>query len=147
MKIIAAALVSTLLIGSAYAQTAAQADGAYPATSAKRDSGVETHIKDLHAKLKITAEEESQWKTVAVAMHENAHEIDRAVDKRESLMHNASAIDDLNAYGDIAQAHADAVKKLSAAFAPLYASMSDSQKKVADDVFMQRSKTTVQAMK
>jgi hypothetical protein len=45
----------------------------------------------------------------------------------------------LNAYGDIVQAHADAIKKLSAVFAPLYASMSDDQKMVADDVFAQRT--------
>jgi hypothetical protein len=136
-------LVSTFLIGgAAYAQTAGQADGAYPSTKASANHDkVEMHIKDLHAQLKITPAEEGQWATVAKTMHENAHEIDRAVDKRESMMAKATAIDDLNAYGDVAQAHADAVKRLSAAFAPLYASMPDSQKKLADEVFMQRGKT------
>jgi protein CpxP len=143
MKIITAVLASTLLIGSAaIAQTAAQANGAYPSTKAPASHDkVEMHIKDLHAKLKINASEEGQWAAVAKVMHENAHEIDTAVEKRESLRDNASAIDDLNAYGDIAQVHTDAVKKLSAAFAPLYTSMPDSQKKLADQVFMQRGKT------
>jgi protein CpxP len=72
-------------------------------------------------------------------MRDNAKDLDAAIDKREANIGAATAIDDLNAYADIAQAHADAVKKLSAAFSPLYAAMSDDQKKVADEVFAQRA--------
>jgi hypothetical protein len=97
--------------------------------------GVESHIKDLHAQLHITAAEEPQWAAVAKAMRHSATETDKATDKREALVNSANAIDNLNAYGDIAQAHADGVKRLAAAFAPLYASMSDDQKKEADAVF------------
>ena len=140
MKLFVAALTSTLLIGSAYAATAAVAAPSTPiASNAQRDAKVENHVKDLHAKLKITAAEETQWSAVAKVMHDNADEIDTVIDKRETLA-SPTAIDDLNAYGDIAQAHADAVKKLATAFAPLYASMSDEQKKVADSVFLQNQK-------
>lgn len=147
MKIIAAVLASTILIGGAYAQSPASSSAAPTSlnasphammkSDANREMKVERHIKDLHAKLKITPAEETQWAAVAKAMHDNAVELDKAIDNREAIIDNATAIDDLNAYADIAQAHADAVKNLSTVFAPLYASMSDDQKKVADKVFAQ----------
>jgi len=159
MKRYFVALASTVLITSAYAQTSAPASSAAAGTNAtmtssadkgdaKRDAGNEKHIKDLHAKLKITAAEETLWANVATTMRSNTKDIDAIVDKRESSIATATAIDDLNAYGAIAQAHADSVKKLSSAFAPLYAAMPDAQKKVADEVFTQRgnmSKKTAQA--
>jgi len=148
MKTIVAVLASTFLITGAYAQSPARSAGAPPSpdasttammkSDAKRDTKVETHIKDLHAKLKITPAEESQWAAVVQTMRDNANELDKAIDKRKAIVNNATAIDDLNAYGDIAQAHADGVKKLSTAFSPLYASMSDDQKKVADELFGHR---------
>jgi uncharacterized membrane-anchored protein len=99
---------------------------------------VDKHIKELHAKLKITADEETQWDAVAKVMHENATQLDEVIDKRKANISTATAVDDLNAYADIAQAHADGVRKLSEAFSPLYASMPDDQKKVADGVFLHR---------
>jgi len=138
-----AAFVSTMLISGAYAQTAA-APAASPVkaaavkSDAKRDASNEKHIKDLHAKLQITAAEETLWGTVADTMRANTKAVDMVVDKREAAVSSATAIDDLNAYAEIAQSHADSVKKLSVAFAPLYAAMPDAQKKVADAVFTQR---------
>ena len=153
MKKLAIALASTLLITSAYAKSPVPASASASASTkasvaesnadpmrpnSKRDANNEKHIKDLHDKLKITAAEETLWSTVAQTMRDNVTEIDKAVDKRESLIGTASAIDDLNAYANVAQAHADSVKKLALVFAPLYAAMSDAQKKLADEVFLQR---------
>jgi hypothetical protein len=155
MKKLAVAIVSTLLIGGAYAQTpAATTPNAMSNTSAtppadksdaKRDAKNEKHIKDLHAKLKITAGQEALWTPVAQTMRDNIAEIDKAVDKREAAISTATAIDDLNAYANVAQAHADSVKKLAAVFGPLYAAMPDAQKKIADDVFIQRGHNDVHA--
>ena len=148
MKTIVAVLASTLLFGNAFAQTPAasappSATNASPAAmanaDAKRDMRVEKHITDLHAKLKITSAEETQWAVVAKTMRDSASELDSAIDKRKAMMKNATAIDDLNAYGEIAQAHANSVKNLSVAFSPLYASMTDDQKKLADEVFARRA--------
>jgi protein CpxP len=143
MKPIVAILASAIVVCSAFtaspahsASTAAAPDPA--AADAKRSLGVEKHIKDMHAKLKITPAEESQWAAVAQTMRDSALELDKAIDKRESIVGSAPALDNLNAYGDIAQAHADGVKKLAAAFSPLYAAMPDDQKKLADDVFAHR---------
>jgi hypothetical protein len=46
-----------------------------------------------------------------------------------------SAVDDLKSYGEITDAHANGIKKLTPVFADLYASMSDVQKKEADNLF------------
>jgi hypothetical protein len=106
---------------------------------AKRNAQVEKHIAALHGTLKITPAEESQWANVAQTMRGSAIELDKAIDKRAAIVDNASAVDNLKAYGEIAQAHVDSVKKLAAAFSPLYASMPDDQKKIADEVFAQRA--------
>jgi hypothetical protein len=146
MKMIVAALLTSFAFGAALAQaqnpeanSSANASGAAMANSdAKRDAAVEKHIKELHATLKITSAEEPQWNEVAQTMRENARDLDRAIDKRDANVANATAIDDLNAYADIAQAHANGVKKLASAFAGLYSAMSDGQKKEANEVFSHR---------
>jgi hypothetical protein len=150
MKVIAAVLTSTLLMGAVCAQSPDPAtSSAMMKSDAKREAAVEKHIKALHASLKITAAEESQWANVAQTMRSSAKELDSAIDKRKASRNSATAVDNLKAYGDIAQAHVDSVKKLAAAFGPLYSSMSDDQKKLADEVFAQRGhaeKKVTQAM-
>lgn len=148
MKAIVAVLVSTFAFGAAVAQTPDQpassntsADtsrSAMAAADAKRDGAVEKHIKALYVAFKITAAQESQWHDVAATMRENAKALDRAIDKRAANSASATAIDDLNSYADIAQVHANGVKKLASAFSGLYAAMSDDQKKAADEVFTHR---------
>ena len=146
MKIVVATLIaSAFLIGGAYAQSP------YMNTSTTRtvkaqpnhSAEVERHIKELHAKLKITPAEESQWETVAQTMRDNASEMDSAIEKRQASVNNGTAIDDLNSYGEVVQTHADAIKKLATAFSTLYDSMPTEQRKVADDLFAQRVGTKV----
>jgi protein CpxP len=149
MKAIVAVLISTFAFGTALAQTPNQSASPPPsadasrsgmaASNAKRDGAVEKHITQLRAELKITPAEESQWKEVVETMRENAKDLDRAIDKRTANAASATAIDDLNAYADIAQAHAKGVKKLANAFSGLYSVMSDDQKKEADEVFSHRN--------
>jgi hypothetical protein len=143
MKTIVKLVASTLLISSAFALSPAYADAtpssaAMSKEDANRSMNVDKHIAKLHEKLKITPDEESQWAVVVDAMHNNANDMDYAIDKREGLRSDSTAIADLDAYGDIAQAHADGIRNLSAAFAPLYDSMSYDQKKIADEVFLHR---------
>jgi len=106
-----------------------------PTKTSKRMSGVEARIKSLHARLKITAAQEPQWQPVAEAMRDNAATMEKLVSERNAKVKTMTAVDNLQTYSDIAQAHADGLKKLVSAFDPLYASMSDAQKKVADAVF------------
>lgn len=129
MKVIVAMLVSTVVFGAALAQSSADA---------KRDAAVEQRIMELHAQLKITPSEEAQWTQVAVTMRENARNLDQVIDRRDATVASATAIDNLYSYADIAQAHANGVRKLAGAFSGLYAVMSDSQKRLADVVFNHR---------
>jgi protein CpxP len=112
-------------------KTAATTD----ATQTKGET-VEQRITNLHAALKITAEEETQWNGVAQAMRENATAMDKLVaEKRTSPPQNMSAVEDLKTYQLFAQAHVDGLKNLISAFGTLYNAMPDAQKKVADGVF------------
>jgi hypothetical protein len=72
-------------------------------------------------------------------MRENARDLDEAMDKREAAADGATAIDNLNSYADVAQAHADGVRKLAKAFSGLYSSMSVDQQKLADEQFGHRT--------
>lgn len=96
---------------------------------------VEARIKALHANLKITAAQEPQWTTVAQVMRDNAKAIEAISDQRTKNIKTMNAVDDLRSYETLAEAHADGLKKLVAAFQPLYDSMSADQKKNADAVF------------
>jgi len=148
MKAIAAVLASTFVFGVAGAQmsdpSTNQRASAEPPSSAmanadtKRDAAVEKHIDQLRAKLKITAVQEAQWNEVAATMRANAKDMDRAIDKRMAIAETATAVDDLKAYEDIAQTHANGVRKLTDAFSGLYSTMSDEQKKAADEAFSHR---------
>jgi protein CpxP len=146
MKLIIAVLVSTFAFGSAIAQSpetsATPRANATPAAMMKADvkheDAVERRITDLHSKLKITPAEESQWKEVAETMRENAKDMDKAIDKRSASLATATAVDDLNSYAEIAQAHANGVKKLAKSFSGLYSMMTDDQKKEADEIFSHR---------
>ena len=95
----------------------------------------EMRIKDMHAKLKISSAQEEQWTKVAQTMRDNAKTMDALTQARVDNEKNMNAVDDLKSYGEITDAHADGIKKLTPVFATLYASMSDAQKKEADTMF------------
>lgn len=95
----------------------------------------ELRIKDMHAKLKITAAQEDQWGKVAQVMRDDAKTMDGLTEARFEHAKDMTAVDDLTSYGEIASAHADGIKKLTPVFAALYSAMSDSQKSEADILF------------
>ncbi|MGH6996396.1 MAG: Spy/CpxP family protein refolding chaperone, partial [Stellaceae bacterium] len=86
-------------------------------------------------RLKITAAQEPQWQQVAQVMRDNAAQMEQMVKERDAKLKTMTAVDNLQTYSDVAQAHADGLKKLVPVFDTLYGSMSDAQKKVADAVF------------
>jgi protein CpxP len=95
----------------------------------------ELRIHDMHAKLKITAQQETQWEQVATVMRDDAKTMDALTQTRFEHAKNMTAVDDLNSYGEIAAAHADGIKKLTPVFSALYSNMSDAQQKEADMLF------------
>jgi Spy/CpxP family protein refolding chaperone len=96
---------------------------------------VEEHIKKLHDKLKITADQETQWGVVAQTMRDNESAIHALIEERHANAKSLNAVEDLESYEKIADEHADGLKKLIPAFKTLYDAMSDDQKKNADTVF------------
>ena len=125
-----------MLPSAAPAQTAPPAAPAAKAMPAP--DRVEARIKSLHQQLGITAAQEPQWQAVADVMRDNAKTTGALIGQREANAKTMTAIDDLNAYAAIADAHAAGIKKLIPAFSALYATMSDAQKKNADAVFSHR---------
>jgi hypothetical protein len=98
---------------------------------------VEQRIKTLHDKLKITSDQESEWGDVAQAMRDNETALSQLIAERHQNAGTQNAVEDLQSYQKITQAHADGLGKLIPAFETLYNDMSDSQKKNADQVFGQ----------
>ena len=110
------------------------------ARSGSHDDRVETRIKELHRKLKITAAQESQWNAFAEVMRDNAEAVDAVLKERSENLHAMNAVEDLRSYQRLADAHADGLKKLVPAFEALYNTMSDDQKKNADAEFGKHEK-------
>ena len=100
---------------------------------------VEARIKELHAKLNITQAQEGRWTNVTQVMRDNAQAMDALIKARADNAKTMTAVDDLKAYSDIAEAHAAGLKKFVPVFEAFYASMSDAQKKNADTIFRNRS--------
>jgi periplasmic protein CpxP/Spy len=113
----------------------AQADTTAKAKTRKpRAERVEDRIKSLHDQLKITPAQEQQWSAVAQAMRDGAQSMDAAIKQRIEAR-GSSAVDELKAYEGIIDAHAQEVQKLIPPFQALYDTMSDDQKKTADELF------------
>jgi protein CpxP len=117
------------------AQDAHKSADAKAATDTKGET-VEARITKLHTDLKITADEQSKWDSVAQTMRDNAASMDKLVAaKRSQDPKTLTAVDDLNNYQEFAQAHLGGLKDLTSSFKALYDSMPDAQKKNADQVF------------
>jgi hypothetical protein len=108
--------------------------------SRSQEDRVETRIKDLHSKLKITGVQEAQWNAFAEVMRDNAQTVDAVLKERSENLHAMNALDDLRSYQKLADAHADGLKRLVPAFEALYNLMSEDQKKTADVVFAEHEK-------
>jgi len=118
--IAAAALVATMAFAPALT---------FAADKDVHEDRVEMRIKDMHAKLKITTAQEAQWAKVAQVMRDDAKTMDTLTQTRMDHAKDMTAVDDLKSYGEITDAHADGIKKLTPVFADLYGGMSDAQKK------------------
>jgi protein CpxP len=127
--------VARTVAAAALAATIAFAPSSVLAAKASHEDRVEMRIKDMHAKLDITASQEDQWTRVAEVMRDNAKAMDALTKARHEHARTMTAVDDLISYGEITDAHADGIKKLTPVFASLYAEMSDDQKTEADTLF------------
>lgn len=101
-------------------------------TAAQR---VEEHIKELHAQLRITAAEQPQWDQFAAIMRDNARDMDQEFMQRAEQYPTMNAVQNMQSYEKIADAHSQHLQKLVPAFQNLYNAMPDQQKQLADQAF------------
>ena len=128
----------------AFAATAPAAS-AKPAVHQSQESTVEQRLADLHAKLQITAAQQTQWEPFAQVMRANATGIDEAFQTRVKALPGMTAADNVKSYAVITEEHAKEMQKLVPVFQTLYDTMSDSQKHVADQVFRADAKNSAPA--
>lgn len=133
LVVLACALAANGVFAQASAPAAASAAAVSPA--ARHEARVEERIAYLHKQLKITPEQETQWKAFADAMREDGETMGKLFAQRVKGVESESALDNMRSYAELTQAHADGTKKLVAAFEPLYASFSAQQKQLADTTF------------
>lgn len=132
--------VAALLVMASLASVPAFAQDAAGGKSA----GLETRISSLHEQLKITPGQEKKWDAVAKTMRHDSEESRGLVEAKRKDEANLTAVADLNAYAEIAEAHAKHAKHLAKVFASLYDSMTDDQKKVADEVFRKHKRDSAE---
>ncbi|WP_338642150.1 Spy/CpxP family protein refolding chaperone [Burkholderia pyrrocinia] len=132
---IAVFLALTAFANPASAASPAQTQAPASAMTVATQDRIDTRINNLHDRLQITAAQEELWRKVAQVMRDNAGTMDSLRQARTSHADSMSAIDDLKSYGQVADAHADGIRKLTPAFQALYDSMSEAQKKNADLIF------------
>jgi protein CpxP len=140
---------SAAVVGSAGFSTAhalAQTDAASGAVDTQSSAaqrgeqraGIDALIDHLHDSLKITAEQEPLWHGVTEVMRENAATMSRLAQERAEHSQTATALDDLQSYAEISEAHAAGTKRMILVFQALYDGMSPGQKKAADAEFRGR---------
>jgi len=105
---------------------------------------VETHIKQLYAQLRITPAEQPQWEQFAQVMRDNARDMDKAFVQRAQQFPTMSAVQNMQSYQQLAEAHAQHLQKLVPAFDNLYNVMPDQQKQLTDQVFRANAETNAQ---
>ena len=96
---------------------------------------VDGRIAYLKAELKITPAQEPQFDRVAQAMRESAQSMDQAMQQmRGNKDQPKNAVERLEARQQFAALRAQQSQRFLDAFKPLYASLSDDQKKAADEM-------------
>jgi periplasmic protein CpxP/Spy len=119
--------------------TAAPSSTEGPALPKDIQAKVEAHIKQLHAQLKITPNEENDWNQFADVMRTNARDMQAAMQEREQQYPQMNALQNMESYQKLAETHAEHLQKLVSAFETLYNALPDQQKKLADQVFKARA--------
>ncbi len=105
----------------------------------KMEQKVEMRINTLHERLKITPAQEPAWAPVAAAMRGNQAEVGALIESRRAAKTSGmTAVESLESYQRIAQAHANGLRNVIAPFAALYSTLSAEQRKTADTLFSRK---------
>ncbi len=97
---------------------------------------VEGRLAFLKTELKITETQLPLWNTVADAIRANAKGMGDMSDGMMGATHATTLPDKLALREKMMTAHLEALHRFKAAVEPLYAALSDEQKKTADELLM-----------
>ena len=95
---------------------------------------IEGRLAYIKAELKITEPQGSLWNTYAAAARDNANAM-RAHCTTMMNKRGANLLDRLDQHEQLMAAQLDAVRAMNKSLKPLYAALSDDQKKTADQLF------------
>jgi periplasmic protein CpxP/Spy len=121
--------------------TGRAADGQAPPAPAFDQTAA--RIKYLHDRLRITAEQEPLWDAVAQAIRDSAEGLTPLLKERLGAATNGSAPEVLRSYETLGDTQLNSLRKIIAAFDPLYTDLSDSQKKIADAVLREGAQNSM----
>jgi hypothetical protein len=131
----AAALGAALLTGSALAQqpatpaNPANANRRPPMSSEDRAALIDARIAGVKAGLKLTAEQEKLWPPVEAAARDMAKQAQDNRAKRATAQPKENPVERMARMGDEMTQRGTAMTKVATAARPLYASLSDDQKR------------------
>jgi hypothetical protein len=97
---------------------------------------IEGRIAFLKAELKITDAQQPLWNAVADTIRSTAKDMGGMVNCMSMMQSSDALPDKLAAREKAITAHLDALRKLKIAVEPLYAALSDDQKKTADQLMI-----------
>jgi hypothetical protein len=97
----------------------------------------------LHDRLRITAEQEPLWEVVAQAIRESAQGLAPLRREQFRATTNGTALELLHSDQALGDAQLNSLKKIIAAFDPLYDVLSDGQKKIADAILREGAQNAI----
>jgi protein CpxP len=116
----------------------------HPVPGGNVEQRVEQHIRELHAQLRITPAEQPQWDQFANVMRDNARDMNQQFTARREQFLTMNALQNMQSYEKIADAHAQHLQQLVPAFENLYNAMPESQKRLTDQVFRENAQAHAQ---
>ena len=110
--------------------------GKPPEAAPAPGGGIDAQIADLQKKLRITPAQQPQFDAFAQVMRQNAQQMDTVMAQQEQNP-KRTAVEDLRASVQQAEAEAEGLKRLLPALQSLYDSLPDQQKRLADSILVQ----------
>jgi periplasmic protein CpxP/Spy len=95
---------------------------------------IATRITYLHDRLRITSPQEPLWATVAQAIRDNAQDIAPLLRERLQTARTGNALEIFQSYQALGAGQLANLRRIMAAFEPLYADLTPTQKKIADAI-------------
>lgn len=129
-------LTATPLLAQPAASPPQPSAAAKPPTTAKTpETQIDKRITQMHARLRITPDQEPTWTNFAGVMRANAAATDQAYRRHATTIGTMSAVENLRAFTQIEQTRAQGLQTLLASFETVYNGLATDQKQSADAIF------------